>query len=176
MKIEIKPMETEAEIEGKGRVQFLAWKEAYSGIISDTYLDNMSEAECVEKARRYKENTIVAKDGERVIGFVVAGQCEDAGCEKNGEIYAIYTLRDYYCCGIGFALINAALERLSGYGKVVLWVLSDNQRAIDFYLRYGFEFDGEKREIDLGGAVTELKMVYKWIKFKERENEVGSMC
>ena len=180
MKIEIKPMETEAEVVGKGRVQFLAWKEAYSGIISDTYLDKMSEAECVAKARRYQENTIVAKDGERVVGFAVAGRCVDAGCETTGEIYAIYTLREHYGKGIGFALMNAALERLLDYGKVVLWVLSNNQRAIDFYLRYGFEFDGVEREIDLEGAVTELRMVYERKRADdvegEQENEAGSMC
>ena len=165
MEIEIKPMETESEIEGKGRVQFLAWREAYSGIVSDEFLDKMSEAECVAMARRYKENTLVAKDGERVIGFVVVGRSCESDCAV-GEIYAIYTLRSYYGRGVGFCLMNAALERLSSYRKVVLWVLRDNSRAIDFYLRYGFRFEGAEREIDLGGAVSEVRMVYEKVSIR----------
>jgi len=41
-----------------------------------------------------------------------------------------------------------------------VWVLKGNERAIRFYERYGFRFDGTEQEIKLGTSNTELRMIY----------------
>lgn len=55
-------------------------------------------------------------------------------------------------------LLQAALEKLSGYAHIFLWVLRENSRAIRFYEKNGFRFDGTQRDILLGTPVTELRM------------------
>ena len=60
-----------------------------------------------------------------------------------------------------YELMNAAFERLAEYPKVAVWVLKGNDRAIRFYERYGFRFDGAEAEIMLGSPNTELRMVYQ---------------
>jgi RimJ/RimL family protein N-acetyltransferase len=55
--------------------------------------------------------------------------------------------------------MTAALQGMPDLDKVVVWVLEENERAIRFYERFGFRFDGESQMLDLGGEVTELRMV-----------------
>ena len=53
----------------------------------------------------------------------------------------------------------AALEKLSNYRKIYVWVFEGNSRAIRFYERCGFQFDGTRKQIRLGTANTEIRMV-----------------
>ncbi len=62
---------------------------------------------------------------------------------------------------IGYELMNAATQKLSAYSKIAVWVLKANERAIRFYERYGFRFDGTEQEIMLGTPNTELRMIYE---------------
>lgn len=57
--------------------------------------------------------------------------------------------------------MNAAFEKLSTYKHIAVWVLKGNERAIKFYERYGFRFDGTEQEIKLGTPNTELRMMYE---------------
>lgn len=57
--------------------------------------------------------------------------------------------------------MNAALEKLSAYRKIAVWVLKGNDRAIRFYERYGFRFDGTEADIMLGTPNKELRMIYE---------------
>ena len=58
-------------------------------------------------------------------------------------------------------LMNAAFEKLAAYKHIAVWVLKGNERAIKFYERYGFRFDGTEQEIKLGTPNTELRMMYE---------------
>ena len=78
-----------------------------------------------------------------------------------GEIFAIYVLAKYYGQKVGYELMNAAFEKLADYKKIAVWVLKGNERAIKFYERYGFRFDGTEQEIMLGTPNTELRMMYE---------------
>ena len=40
MQITIKKLETDSEIKGKAFVHFQSWREAYSGIVEQAFLDN----------------------------------------------------------------------------------------------------------------------------------------
>ena len=57
--------------------------------------------------------------------------------------------------------MNAALNKLIGYKKIAVWVLKDNNKAIRFYERYGFRFDGTDTEIMLGTPNTEQRMIFE---------------
>ena len=162
----IKRMETFEEIEGKAKVHYQAWQQTYRGQLPDAYLDQMSIESCLAVARRWTDNVIIAKDGEKVIGFAAYGayqrgrnETEQSGVEM-GEIYGLYLLQEYQKKGIGYRLMSAAMDQLTNYSIVALWVLKDNQKAIPFYLRYGFRFDGEQKQLLIGDIVHEQRMIF----------------
>ena len=156
MDILIKPMETEDEIRGKAYVHWKSWQESYRGIVDQGYLDRMTVSRCEEMASRYPENTLVAKDGARVIGFACAGAVN--GEIDAGEVYALYVLEEYQKRGIGYALMREALSQLKGCRVVYLWAFKENAKAIRFYEHVGFRQDGTEKELVLGSPVKGIRM------------------
>ena len=73
----IKLAETDEELCGRGYVHCTAWQEAYRGIVCDQYLDTMSVEATTARARQFPENTLVAKDKDKVVGFAVYGPSRD---------------------------------------------------------------------------------------------------
>lgn len=156
MQITIKKMETEKEIKGKAFVHFKSWQEAYSGIVEQVFLDKKTINKCLETAINAKENTIIAKEGDRVVGFVQYGKYSYGDLKNAGEILALYVLADYYGKRIGYRLMQEAMQYLSGYSQIALFVIKGNQRAIDFYTRYGFHFDGQEGMSQVGVTVARM--------------------
>ena len=159
MDITIKKMETEEEIRGKAFVHWSAWHEAYPGIVSEEYLEQLTLEKCEEMAGRWTDGILVAKDGDRVIGFVGFG---DRGGEapERGEIFAMYVLSEFYGTGVGRLLMEEALSRLRKYPEICLWVLRENRRAIRFYEKCGFRADGEEM-LSPRVKAWEIRMVRK---------------
>lgn len=160
MEISIIPMTTPEDMDGKGYVHWKSWHETYTGRIAPSYMERITLEKCVDMAHRWPQNIMVAKDGDKVIGFVGYGEHRDNTLADCGEVFAIYVLADYYAQKVGYELMNAAFEKLTEYRRIAVWVLKGNNRAIKFYERYGFRFDGMEREIMLGTPSTELRMVY----------------
>ena len=158
MIIIIKRMETDEEIKGKAFVHFQSWQEAYSGIVKQAYLDERTIEKCERIANNAKDNTIIAIDGERVVGFVQYGKYNYGDLENAGEIIALYVLAEYYGKGIGYRLMQEAVKYLSGYSQIALFVIKDNQRAIDFYTRIGFCFDGQEGMSQVGVTVARMTL------------------
>ena len=96
-----------------------------------------------------------------MVGFADFGRYWLDDLHDAGEVYAIYVLKEYYGKGIGYALMKKALDALSEYPQTAVWVLTGNERAIRFYKRCGFEFDGQKKEIELGAPATEARMILR---------------
>lgn len=158
MNIIIKQMDTEDEIKGKAYVHWRSWHEAYPNFVSQEYLDNLTLKKCEAMAFKRPENLLVAKDTNRVIGFVGYG---DRGNEapETGEIFALYVLSEYYGKGVAQQLMRAGLEQLKNYPQVCLWVLKENRRAISFYQKCGFAPDGEEL-VSPNIKATEIRMVF----------------
>lgn len=156
MQITIKKMETDEEIMGKAFVHFKSWQEAYSGIVDQAYLDERTIEKCEEIALNTTNNIIIAKDGERVIGFVQYGRYNYEDLDDTGEIIALYVLADYYGKGIGYRLMQEAMKHLNGYSQTAVFVIKGNRRAIDFYTRYGFRFDGQEGMSQVGATVARM--------------------
>ena len=155
----IKKLETEAEIDGKAFVHCRAWKEAYDGLLDASFLAGRTVEFSRQRARKAFADgilTLIAVDGERVVGFVGYGPA--SGEEGTGEIFALYVLEEYQRRGIGYALMREALSRLEGCRVVVLWALKENDKAIRFYERVGFRPDGGEKEITLGAPVKGIRM------------------
>lgn len=156
MDILIKRMETEDEIRGKAWVHWKSWQESYAGIVDPDYLAKLTLEGCEEKAFRWRDNIFVAKDGERVVGFVGYGAAREK--DGAGEVFAIYVLEEYQHRGIGYALMRRALDELAGCRVVYVWLLKDNLKAYRFYERVGFRADGTEHDIMLGTPARGIRM------------------
>lgn len=162
MQVSIVPLTSEEETKGKAYVHCAAWKEAYRGLLSQTFLDARTLEFSEERALnafRAGVSTLLAMDGEEVIGFADYGPCRDEDMQDAGEVYAIYLLSAYCGQGIGARLMSAALQNMPNCERVAVWVLEGNERAIRFYEGFGFRFDGECQVLDLGREATDLRMV-----------------
>lgn len=153
----------EATLEDAYGIEYVSshsWKETYSGIIDDKFLDDRiaNIENRVERTKNYLQefrkthdgNYIVAKDDDKVIGFVTYHEDEH---NDNGYIGALYLLKEYQGQGIGKELFKIAVIGLieMGYSKMKLECLVGNN-TINFYKKYlaeevaksEYEIDGKK--------------------------------
>lgn len=158
MKIIIKAMETPEEIEGKSLVHWQTWREAYDDLLPADFQETMTLEKCRFFGQKYPENTLIAMDGKKVVGFISYGNYRDETIQA-GEIIALYVLKDYYGKGVSKQLMHAAFVALDQFSEIYLWVLKDNKRAIAFYQKMGFTFDGQEQILKLGKLVKELRMM-----------------
>ena len=158
MKIIIKTMETPEEIEGKSLVHWQTWREAYDDLLPADFQETMTLEKCRFFSQKYPENTLIAMDGKKVVGFISYGNYRDETIQA-GEIIALYVLKDYYGKGVSKQLMHAAFVALAQFSEIYLWVLKDNKRAIAFYQKMGFTVDGPEKILKLGKPVKELRMV-----------------
>ena len=137
------------------------WDEAYRGLITDDILAarRAKRDARVESWRdiltRGENIQFVAEDGDgHLIGFASAssGRDEPEPGLPNLELMALYARAEVYGTGVGYALMQAAIGDAPAY----LWVLDGNDRAIAFYERQGFHFDGKAKVEPVG---TERRMV-----------------
>jgi ribosomal protein S18 acetylase RimI-like enzyme len=145
------------------------WQNAYRGMIPDGYLDNLSLARRGNYWREVLSNpanpsliNVAEDDTGKVVGFVAGGppQSEQPGYE--GELYAIYVLKEQQGKGIGRQLVQALARELRerGMRSMLLWVLKDNEPSRQFYEALGGQLAGEQ-ELEIGGA-TLTEVAYGW--------------
>lgn len=95
---------------------------------------------------RDSEGFFVAKDGDKIIGFVAgdANWFSKREKKKVGAIHEIVVLPEYRGMGIGKALMERVLNyfKEKGLDTAELWVGDENERAIEFYKKFGFEESG----------------------------------
>ena len=158
MVITVKQMETPEEIDGKSLVHWQTWREAYDDLLPAEFQETMTLEKCRFFSQKYPENTLIAMDGKKGVGFISYGNfCDEA--IQAGEIIALYVLKDYYGKGVSKQLMHAAFVALDQFSEIYLWVLKDNKRAIAFYQKMGFTFDGQEQILKLGKPVKELRMI-----------------
>ena len=87
---------------------------------------------------------LLASDASGVAGYVKLRDAKKPGLLSNVnalEIARLYALKNRIGTGVGKALMQASLDIAKEKGKQVVWlgVWEKNQRAIDFYHKWGFE-------------------------------------
>lgn len=139
------------------RVHVGSWQAAYRGLLPDAYLDALRPE---DRAVRYDfsgrdgtPTTIVAVDGDAVLGFATFGRCDDDAAHDIGELMALYVDPGIWGEGAGSALIVEARSRLvaGGFVRARLWVLVGNARAERFYERDGWRRTGARRSQRIWG-------------------------
>ena len=123
-----------------------SWKETYTGLVPDDYLDYRT-AHYEDKVDREKElirdinnNYYVAKVDDKTVGFVLYGKSDNEQYKDYGYVGALYLLNEYQGLGIGKELFRIALEGLKelGYSKMMLECMRGNN-TLNFYKKYSGE-------------------------------------
>lgn len=90
----------------------------------------VADRERFQKMMENADRTIVALDGERIVGFARA-LCDDA---SNGYIGTVAVAEDFRKKGVGRALV----ERLIGDDPAITWVLRAGRGSTEFWKKMGF--------------------------------------
>ena len=146
---------SKANVEDSNQIGSLlveTWKYAYKGIMQQSVLDDLSVQQRSEGWKRVLETepeVYVLRNGKELLGVVQV--CEFRGkiaryCDFS-EIPVLYLRPKVIGQGFGSMLLNYAHERSTVRESkgVVLWVLEENTRAIDFYCKHGYSFSGETK-------------------------------
>jgi len=151
---------------GYTAVHIACWRDAYAGIISDEYLENMS-SEAEQRAERLKQTLKESGDSEfycvehngNMIGRLIFNKSRDEDKSDAGEVSAIYLPAAYWGRGFGKQMMDFAVAELKriGYREVTVWVLEENGRGRQFYEKYGFALDGAKKTVDLDKSLSCLR-------------------
>ncbi|MBE0700875.1 MAG: GNAT family N-acetyltransferase [Acholeplasmataceae bacterium] len=156
----IRDME-EKDYERKGYIHYQTWIETYVGLMDQEYLDKHTLDRCIQIAKKYPENTIVAEYNHEIVGFAAYNKSSDN--EDNiGEVYAIYVLKNFQKLGIGKALMDECICRLNNYEYIAIWVLFSNVKSIAWYIKYGFEEDGKTKKVKVleNYSLNENRLIY----------------
>ena len=142
-----------------------AWRSAYQGIIPGTELDkliNRRGPDWWESAIRKGSRIALLVFGETVAGYANYGRNRARSLFYDGEIYELYLRPQYQGLGFGRRLFTAARRDLaqSGMKSLVIWALSDNEPAIEFYRALGGK--AVARSSERFGNRTLEKMALGW--------------
>jgi ribosomal protein S18 acetylase RimI-like enzyme len=119
-----------------------AWRTAYQGIIPGLELDKLINRRGIawwDGAIRKGSRISILVFGEQVAGYANYGRNRARSLLYDGEIYELYLRPEFQGLGYGRRLFTAARRDLaqSGMKSIVIWALSDNEPAVEFYRALG---------------------------------------
>ncbi len=150
------------------RVHIQAWQEAYVGILSQSYLDELPKG-FEDRVSRWKRNLVhpdlytwVAEGENGIVGFVLFGQPRDDNREGYIEVGAIYLLASEKKKKIGYSLLFTGFNKMRelGYKKAYCWMLEKNP-TVKFYERTGAKFSFREKYDEIGGLKVK-ELAYEW--------------
>src|SRR5262245_34106865 len=142
-----------------------AWRTAYQGIIPGPELDkliNRRGPDWWESAIRKGSRIAILVFGDTVAGYANYGRNRARSLYYDGEIYELYLRPEFQGLGVGRKLFTSARKDLaqSGLHSLVVWALSDNELAVDFYRNLGGRAVARSSE-RFGSKVLD-KVAYAW--------------
>lgn len=141
-----------------------SWKETYSHLLPEGYFDEEHINgrhqlwQRILKDSQADFSLSMAEIDDHVIGFAFTGPTQAPHghiVPRDRQLYSIYVAKDYHGSGAGQALLNATL----GDDPALLWVAKANDRAIRFYQRNGFSFDGTQQINRHTPKLVEVRMI-----------------
>lgn len=140
------------------------WREAYSHLLpEDFFTDEHIQSrhrmwDHVLGNPRKEWNIRIAEIGDGIIGFAFVGPSirrEGQEVPRDRQLFTLYVAAAHYGTGVGQALLDAT----TGDDPAMLWVAKENPRAVRFYLRNGFEFDGVEQSDPGAPKIIDARMV-----------------
>jgi ribosomal protein S18 acetylase RimI-like enzyme len=137
-----------------------SWKSAFKGLMPERYINSYTledrNAEWLNVLGSGSESVIIVEDNNKLVGFL-------SYTENVDFLYLskLYLCPSIYGQGVG-GLLMKQMENESlaaSIDLIRLYVLDNNQSAINFYLKQGFEFgDGFESEEFEGETIIDLLM------------------
>ncbi|HET9903629.1 MAG TPA: GNAT family N-acetyltransferase [Xanthobacteraceae bacterium] len=142
-----------------------AWRTAYRGIIPGNELEKLISRRGPgwwENAIRKGSRISLLMFGERLAGYANYGRNRARSLNYDGEIYELYLRPEFQGLGFGRRLFTAARRDLaqSGLRSLVVWALSDNDPAVEFYRALGGR--AIARSSERFGTRTLDKVAFGW--------------
>jgi ribosomal protein S18 acetylase RimI-like enzyme len=170
---------TRDDAHGLAVMHLASWRETYTGLLPAKMLSSLVvEARAAAWATIMQEpaterSTVIylAEHEGTIIGFGSCGAQRTESLKQkgyDGEVSAIYVLREFHKRKIGTRLFRAMCADLisrGGFHAAALWVLRDNLRARRFYEAYAGRVIAERDDVRDGAILLEL--AYGWPDLKE---------
>jgi ribosomal protein S18 acetylase RimI-like enzyme len=142
-----------------------AWRTAYQGIIPGNELDKLISRrgpDWWDSAIRKGSRISLLQFGDNVAGYANYGRNRARSLTYDGEVYELYLRPEYQGLGFGRRLFSAARKDLlqTGLRSMVVWALSDNEPAVEFYRALGGR--AVARSSERFGSKTLDKVAYAW--------------
>lgn len=145
---------TISDIEQIAQVHIACWRTTYNGIVPSDFLDNKLSWERSKKnwentLKNFPDNILLVAETEagEIVGFCGGGKSrhKDKIPQFEGELMAIYILRDYQKKGIGTVLVKCFVEELlkKNIRNMIIWVLAENDSK-RFYEKLGGKYLSQK--------------------------------
>ncbi|HWP25324.1 MAG TPA: GNAT family N-acetyltransferase [Xanthobacteraceae bacterium] len=142
-----------------------AWRAAYQGIIPGVELDKLISRRGPawwDSAIRKGSRISILSFGDKIAGYANYGRNRARSLDYDGEIYELYLRPEYQGLGFGRRLFASARRDLaqSGMKSLVVWALSDNDPAVEFYRALGGR--AVARSSERFGNRTLDKVAFAW--------------
>ena len=150
---------------GISAVHDASWRHAYGGMIPHKSLDTMvrrRDPQWWARAIRNSTRIMVLESAGQIVGYATLGGNRVSALPYEGEVYELYLMPEYQGVGLGKKLFLAAKQELARLGMrgCVVWVLEDNQPAMQFYRNAGGRDVAEGNETFSGKTLN--KIAYAW--------------
>lgn len=133
-------------VEDYARVNALAWKQSYKGIVNDKFLNLINQEDEIQKSIVKLKNNLndssnkgfVLYVDNKAVGMLRVGSSREEKYKDVGELRAIYLLDEAKHKGLGRILYEKALNELRkmGYKDIIIACLKENPTN-EFYIHMG---------------------------------------
>src|ERR1700731_2828647 len=142
-----------------------AWGTAYQGVSRGREPQRLIPrrgADWWDGAIRKGSRISLLAFGDTIAGYANYGRNRARSLSYDGEIYELYLRPEFQGLGFGRRLFTAARRDLaqSGIKSLVVWALSDNESAVEFYRALGGR--PVARSCEKFGDKTLDKVAYAW--------------
>ncbi len=142
------------------RIHVDTWRDAYAGIIPESFLANLSKE---SRQNRWADvltqsahgTIVITNEDSGIVGWASFGPSRDDDGAGTGEIYAVYLDSGHQGKGYGRKMMAVVEDRLleMSFTVITLWVFELNSRARRFYQKAGYAADGTRKTILIGSRV-----------------------
>ena len=126
-------------------IQTESWKAAFNGIVAEDLLSKYTDITKVTVMYKklldtYKGNGYILEVEGKPHCIAYWDATREADMPEYAELICIHSLQDNWHKGYGSKMIDKIFTdvKKAGYSKMMLWVFTENNRAIDFYESKGF--------------------------------------
>jgi ribosomal protein S18 acetylase RimI-like enzyme len=148
------------------RVHRESWLAAYETPKMGLTREDIESSFSPDRVERWEKSIEEQGDQRRVwverMGTKIVGFCTAEKTADKREVNAIYTLPSCHGKNVGRGLFENALTWLGTERDIIVWVFTNNDRAIAFYRKFGFVESGKSAFLEIAGKkIPDIEMIRK---------------